>query len=85
MPPVSLSPQAAIPVALNGRRNWGGKRAYRTRIGKDRSTRHSCRSIATPKHASPPEVRIHRYPTDGREGRTPAVAKLLSERRVRFK
>jgi hypothetical protein len=39
---------------FQGTSQRGGKRAYSTRIGKGRSTRYSCRSIATPKQASPP-------------------------------
>ena len=32
----------------------GGKRAYDGRLGKDRSPRHSCRSIAGAEYASTP-------------------------------
>ena len=42
----------AEPAAIS---QLGGKLAYRTRIGNRRSTRRSCRSVATPKQALPPE------------------------------
>src|SRR5580658_8251332 len=38
----------------------GGNRAYRNRLGKDRSPRHGRHSIANTEYASRPDARIHR-------------------------
>ena len=69
----------------SGSRPWtrqlGGSRAYRCRLGKNRSPRHSRHSIASTKYASPPEADLRLWGSEDDRASCNAIVVSSAPRR----